>query len=358
MGPHTAGLHYQSDLQSHRRDLAMASTFESPAQAEVQYVALDANFADPHASVSVPPYTPSAALPSRDVSESLAKRVVIVNNIIYAIPGWISDIVAAYFFFSVAASYNSYSGYKPSGFPGTATFAGIIVVGQLIAVPFLLYFTYTADIWQWFVRVVFSKMASMCDCFGDDGCQWSSVIAVCYGFTHFIISFCVFLIAGTISMGGPPFKDAKGAAGYAPLIFGMMMFLRVMMGACYVWWYDRTSEYNVARHYGYLGSLAKIYYSEVSVDPSGSEIVVSDVQSISAGSSSTYIGNNTVLNTTFAYGKSYSSNDNSVGLNIALPVWPKTFIMIFVHLAPMAGIIAAAALAPFGGRNMGSPATL
>jgi hypothetical protein len=30
------------------------------------------------------------------------------------------------------------------GFPGTATFAGIIAVGQLAAVPFLLYFTYTA----------------------------------------------------------------------------------------------------------------------------------------------------------------------------------------------------------------------
>jgi hypothetical protein len=35
----------------------MASTFDSPAQAEVQYVALDANFADPRASVSVAPYT-------------------------------------------------------------------------------------------------------------------------------------------------------------------------------------------------------------------------------------------------------------------------------------------------------------
>jgi hypothetical protein len=83
------------------------------------------------------------------------------------------------------------------------------------------------------------------------------------------------------------------SASYAPLIFGLMMFLRVMMGACYVWWYDNTGEYNVARHYGYLGSLAKIYYSRVSASPDGSSIEICDVQSISAGSSSTYIGNST-----------------------------------------------------------------
>jgi hypothetical protein len=65
----------------------------------------------------------------------------------------------------------------------------------------------------------------------------------------------------------------------------------------------------------------------------------------------------TVLNTTFAYGKSYSDEDSTT-VNIAFPVWPKTLVMIFVHLVPMAGLIAAAAIAPFGGRNMGSPATL
>jgi hypothetical protein len=54
-------------------------------------------------------------------------------------------------------------------------------------------------------------MAAMCDCFSDNGFQWGSLVAVFYGFTHFIISFCIFLIAGMVSMGGPPFSEAKGA---------------------------------------------------------------------------------------------------------------------------------------------------
>lgn len=394
----------------------------------------------------------------------------------FAIPAWISDIVAAYWFFSVAKAYSNYSyvlflvdfdqiqacfsitprwtifatlltlikwlwnywyrGYRPMGFPGTATFAGILTVGQLVAVPFMLYFTQTAGtftshlICYWIPLIIISsclfRHLAM-----DSSYRFFSVlkvlrvwwkldctspfIYVCDDTSHHVSdrsttrrwfeherssvrwrqrNVCFIqqtqLImnhrkseSNSLSLVGNPtqiFFPSCYSASNAPMFMLLAVLARIFIGACYMWWYQEEHGGNVVRHYGYLGSLARLYYAKCTPSDNGATLSIRDQIAISAGSATNYIGNSTsewshrklpnpllnlicldilglisrldtVVNTTFASAESFRSDDKATTLSAFFPVWRTTWFLMLLNAVPFGLMIWVVTISPFWGSS-------